>query len=114
MSLADDIAAAIESAGGPVVLRRLTGTQRVAMDVETYGVDSGAAPKDLVDLTVETVRTVIIGNVDIIRRQWPGPPRRDDQISFDQRKTWSNVLACQSKVVAGDVVRHNLSVQGAP
>ena len=110
MSLADEIEAEIVAIGRPIVLRRVTGTRQVPIDVTVAAIVSGYQPQQLVGAVAEGDRQVIIGNATILRRKWPGPPRRNDKAIIDGVTV--NVQDCDSLDVAGEIVRYNMHVRG--
>lgn len=110
MSVADEIEAEVTTYGQQVVLRRLTGTGLTPTDVTLFAVVRGYQPQDLVGMIAEGDRRVIMGNKAIVAASWPGPPKRDDQIVIDGKST--NIIACASITLDGDIARHDIQVRG--
>ena len=112
MSLAQEIAGEIAAyKTHDITLRRLTGTQRVAIEVTTPAIVRGYQPHERVGLLQEGDRQVIIGDVEIVRRRWPGPPRDGDETIIDGKT--AHLVSCETVRFAGETVRHNLVVRGA-
>lgn len=113
MSIADEIEAEVTTYGQQVILRRLdalTGTSLTQTDVTLFAVVRGYQPQQLVGNIAEGDRRVIIGNKAILAAEWPGPPRRNDRVVIDGKET--NIIACDTANVGGEIVRHDIQVRG--
>ncbi len=108
----------IKREGRLVLLRRLSGPDTF-FDVQLYAfgtqyhIDSrervGGA--DVFGGIVQGDRLERISNKEISERQWPGPPRRGDQMIIEGRTV--NVRGVETKVIGGESVEHVLEVRGA-
>jgi hypothetical protein len=104
------VAAIIARAGKIVTLRRLTGTQRVSFGVELKAVVRQAQPNELVAGLAEFGRIAICGNAEIVARQWPGPPKKGDELVVGG-KTLA-VLAVETRHIGEDQALHVMAVEG--
>lgn len=105
-----DIQSAINDEGQIVTLRRLTGPRQIPFDVETKAVVTGFKPAELVGGIIQGDKRIIIGPQDIARWQWPGPPRKGDQIIIRGRV--STIEAVDPVEGRGEVVRYNILARG--
>jgi len=109
----DATADMIDKYGQPITLRR-TSAHGIYFDVETMAMIT--VPKrlllnELVDGITQLNQRVTISNRDIERRQWPGPPRRGDQIIADGVTT--TILEDPDTTQIGEkIVRHDMWMRG--
>ena len=108
----------VKREGRQILLRRLSGPDTF-FDVTVYAystnyhIDSrervGGA--DTFGGVSQGDREERISNKEIDERQWPGPPKRGDQIIAED-KTYQ-VRGVETKIVGGEQVLHILNVRGA-
>lgn len=97
-------------AGETVTLRRMTGTQRIPLDVECRAVVTGYAPNELVGSIEQGDRKVILSPTEMRRRQWVWPPRRGDRVLIGG-KTFQ-VEAVDNRTAGDELVRTELRIRG--
>lgn len=56
-------------------------------------------------------RRMIMSNAEIAAAGWPGPPRRGDQVTYQNRS--ASVQGCDTLVIGGEIVRHNVQLRSA-
>lgn len=108
----------VKREGRLVLLRRLSGPDTF-FDVSLYAystkynIDSrervGGA--DTFGGVSQGDREERISNKEIVEAQWPGPPKRGDQV-IAEGKTYQ-VRGVETKIVGGEQVLHILDVRGA-
>lgn len=104
------VADMIDQIGAAVTLRRPTGPSGITFDVPLMAVIRGYAPNELVGGIQQGDRRAIVSNRFILERQWPGPPRRGDQLIVDGRTT--TIQAVDSTEVGDLIVKHELQIRG--
>lgn len=102
-------AALLARYGEIVVLRRPT-SKGLHIDVDCAARVDQFQPHELTGGVLQGDRTVILSNQEIEARQWPGPPRRGDQVIIGGRTT--TVQGVDTVSIGDRVVRHNLQVRG--
>jgi hypothetical protein len=113
MSAADSIAAALLRFGRPMTLRRMTlnGDNSVTNnDITVYGHSTGNSPSPLVESITQGDTQVIISNAQIAAAAWPGPPRNQDILLFDSRRTV--IQAVEPKYLGTTILAYLLTVKG--
>lgn len=117
-SYAEGIYQDISREGRLVLLRRLSGPDTFFdVSLYSYGTDyhidsrERVGGADVAGGIVQGDRIERISNKEISERQWPGPPRRGDQLIIEGRTT--NIRGVETKVVGGETVVHILQVRGA-
>jgi hypothetical protein len=97
-----------------MVLRRNTlgaGSKTIPLDVTVYGTSDGNFIKQLIGEVVQAGSVIVISNVEIAERQWPGPPIEGDQLIRDgQTKTLDG--PAESKYLGSEVLVHVCKVTG--
>jgi hypothetical protein len=106
-----DIEAFIDDVGGPVTLRRVTGTQQIRFDVGLNAVVVGFRADEMAGGIIQGDRMIIVGTRDISNRQWPAPPRKGDKVI--QRGVEMTIESVDVVEVAGQIVRYNCISRGA-
>jgi len=104
------IRSAIERRGQSLLLRRVTGTQQVSVDVAVKGMVRGYHAQELIGGIIQGDREVIISNKEIADRQWGGPPRKDDRVQIAGK--FVNVQAVDTVYLRDEIAQHVLSVRG--
>lgn len=104
------IAQAIDKAGETVTLRRVT-VGRHFVSVTTKARLVGYKPNELVGGIVQGDEMGIISDRDIALAQWPGPPRKGDQIIRDRSRTMT-VQGCESRNGGTGVAMHVMQLRG--
>jgi hypothetical protein len=85
---ADALVRALTHYGDDVILRRLTGIQRVPFDVPCrVSVNIGAA-QALVGGVQITADRILMSSREIQAAGWPGFPRHGDQVVYDDGRTF--------------------------
>lgn len=114
--IAAQVARAIAQVGQPVTLTRTTlgpNNQVVPFSLENAMAQvRGYQPHELTDTIMQGDREVTMSDVEIQRRQWPGPPRTGDVIAFADG-TRARVLAAARVTVGATTVKHVLQVRGS-
>jgi hypothetical protein len=103
------VANAIARVGKAATLRRVTGPQTF-VSVGVKVVVRAYQPNELQGGIVQGDRQARISNAEIDARQWPGPPRRGDQLILDGRTY--NVQGVDSPNIAEDTAMHIMQVRG--
>lgn len=106
---ATDIANDIADVGQTALLRRLA-PHGIHYDVTLKAVERSYTLRELTPQIAQGDREVRISNREILDRQWPGPPRRGDQI-------WLQELLCQVMgvevvLIKDEVVMHIIQARG--
>lgn len=95
--------------GQPLTLHRIaTGTAPVS--VSLTGVVRGYQRQELAGNLIQGDRRVIITNHEIAAAEWPGPPRKGDQVEIDGAPT--TVQSCNTQYLGATIARHDLVVLG--
>jgi len=102
-------AAMLARYGESVVLRRPTG-KGLHIDVDCVARVDQFQPHELIGGVIQGDRNVILANLEIEVRQWPGPPRRGDQLIIGGRTT--TVQGVDTISIGDRIVRHNIQVRG--
>lgn len=111
--IASAVADAIEAIGQKITLRRNTlapHNASVSFDVQVWATVRGYTAQELTDTVAQGDREVTISNRDIARRQWPGPPTRNDMLLVDGQT--ARILAVNGSNLAGVVVKFVMQVRG--
>jgi hypothetical protein len=108
--VAATVADAVEQVGKPCSLRRLTGSNHY-FEVIVRAVVRGYHPDDMVEGIAAGDMQAILGNNEIAAAQWPGPPRKGDQLSVDGR-TWT-IQGNNNADVHGLMAMHRLQIRGS-
>lgn len=101
---------ALKADGEDVILRRITGKQRIPFDVAVRARVRNFSPDELVGGIVQGDSQVILSPSEIEARQWPGPPRQNDLLIAAGRTR--TVVAVTPFRLAGRLVRLELTVRG--
>ena len=102
-------AAMLARYGETVVLRRPTGGG-TAIDVTCAARVDQFQPHEITGGVPQGDRNVILSNREIEAANWPGPPRRGDQVIIGGRTT--TVQGVDTVSVGASIVRHNVQVRG--
>lgn len=105
----NDIANDIAAVGETVTLRRLA-QQDIHFDVTLPAVITAYAVQDLTTEIAQGDQRVIISNRDILARQWPGPPRKNDVVLFSEGQV--TVEGVVTNKIGNEIVSHVLQVRG--
>lgn len=109
MSLAAATQRAITREGQALTLRRIaTGVAPVAVVVT--GVVRDYKPAELGGNLIQGDRHVVIGNTEIAAADWPGPPRKGDQI-LDGSQVLT-IQAVSTLTHRGAIARHDITARG--
>jgi hypothetical protein len=92
-----------------VTLRRLGNSPPDDLTVLAKIDDAQAQP--LAGNMAQTMRNVVISNLEIEQSTWPGPPKRNDQIITQAGKTLT-VTATDPIIVGGALIMHRLKTLG--
>lgn len=95
--------------GQPLTLHRIA-TGQAPVSVALTGVVRGYQPHELAGNLIQGDRRVIITNHEIAAAEWPGPPRKGDQVEIDGAT--ATVQSCSSVVLPGGIARYDLVVRG--
>lgn len=95
--------------GQSLTLHRI-GTGTAPVSVALTGVVRGYAPQELAGNLIQGDRHVIITNDEIAAAEWPGPPRKGDQVEIDG--TPATVQSCNTIRQGTAIARHDLVVRG--
>lgn len=109
------IADAIDQIGQPLTLRRLAvvpGNKTVGFDIGMRGCVRGYLPHELSDTIAQGDREVVISDVPIEARQWPGPPARNDLVLLEGGSLVARVLAVNSLSLGDVTLKHTMQVRG--
>jgi hypothetical protein len=104
------IAGALDRVGKAATLRRVIGPGSF-VSVAVTAVWRGYAPNELAGDIVQGDRQARISDAEIVARQWPGPPRRGDQMILDGR-TWQ-VMGVDSPNIGDVTAMHIIQIRGA-
>jgi hypothetical protein len=104
------VANAIARVGKAATLRRVAGPLTF-VSVGVKAVVRAYQPNELQGAIIQGDRQARISNVEIGARQWPGPPRRGDQLILDGRTY--NVQGVDSPNIGEDTAMHIIQVRGA-
>ena len=85
---ADVLVRALDHYGDNVILRRLTGTQRVPFDVPCRAAVSVGAAQALVGGVQITADRILMSSREIQAAGWPGMPHHGDQVIYDDSRTF--------------------------
>lgn len=96
--------------GETVTLRRPTG-QGMFTDVSCAARVDHFQPHEIAGGVVQGDRQVILSNHEIEAANWPGPPRRGDQIVIGGRTT--TVQGVDTVAIGDRTMRHNVQVRGS-
>lgn len=114
MSLADDCIAAIDQAldlvGEDIVLRRMTGTQRIPLDVTCRARVVEYQPQELSAEIIQGDSKVILSATEMQSAQWCWPPRNGDVVVVEGRTR--TVVTAPPFYVDGRLVRIEMTVRG--
>lgn len=106
----DLVADAIDKIGtDDIILRRLA-PRGLRFDCHMRAVVRGFAPDELVGGIQQGDRKVIISNRNIEARQWPGPPRRGDQVLIGDHT--ATVQDVDTTEIGSVIVKHEMLVRG--
>ena len=97
---------------GTMVLLRRPSPQGLHFDLPVMAMVRAYQPAELVGGIEQGDRRVVISNAEIASRQWPGPPKRGDEIIISDRTTTLRVDATTLRV-GGFVVKHVMQVRGS-
>ncbi len=109
-SYASGIADDIQREGRRVLLRRLSATN-LFFDVEVYSYGRNYGINEVAGGITQGDREERVSNREIDAAQWPGPPRRGDQVVIEGRTC--QVVANETKVIGGEPVEYVMQVRGA-
>jgi hypothetical protein len=74
--------------GGPITLRRVTGTARIPFDVTVQAfVGSGGGAQPLIGAVQIAGDKVTMTNREILAAKWPAPPRHGDILIYQDGTT---------------------------
>lgn len=106
-----DITDDVRQAGTMVLLRRPS-PHGMHFDLPVMAMVRAYQPAELVGGIEQGDRRVVISNAEIAARQWPGPPRRGDEMIISDRTVTLRVDATTVRI--GDfIVKHVMQVRGA-
>lgn len=95
--------------GEATVLRRISG-RSIFIDVELMARVDNYQPDEIGGGVVQGDQKAILGNVEIAAAQWPGPPRRGDQLVVGGRTR--TIEAVITATIDGEDERHDLQIRG--
>jgi hypothetical protein len=96
-----------------ITLRRLTSPTNVEVTCRAHITAGGRNDAEVgTGGVTQFVRRVVISNTEIAAADWPGPPRRGDQIVRGGDKTLA-VQTCDTAVNGLDTVMHTMTTLGA-
>lgn len=113
MTVAESIYGALARFGRPMVLRRTTlaaGSTKIPLDVTVSGVTENYQPQELTDVIAQGDTKVTISNTEISARQWPGPPRRGDDMVIDGKV--KAIQSVETKRLGTETLVHICQVRG--
>ncbi|HVJ31661.1 MAG TPA: hypothetical protein VND94_00985 [Terriglobia bacterium] len=96
--------------GEDVILRRPAGTQQIPLEVACRAMVSGYQPAELLGGIVQGDTKVILSPTEMVGRQWPWPPRRNDKCIIGGAV--KNIEAVDAVSMNNRLVRINLQVRG--
>lgn len=114
--ISDAVYEALADAGQVIVLRRNTlgpHGEQIPFDVSAVATVRGMAslrPFELIGTVAQIDNIVTLSNREIADRQWPGPPRTNDQVIVGDKTMM--VTAADTLFVGGVAVKHTLRVRG--
>jgi len=97
--------------GQPLSLARPNGSGGYGTAVSVRGKVFGSAGSDLVGAQQQRVRSIRIGNSEIVAAAWPGPPKRGDRLTEAGGKVWI-VEDVDTRLDGTEVWCHILTVKG--
>lgn len=104
---------AIDQVGQAIMLRRVTaipGNKTIPFDVVLVGCVRGYQPHELTGTIAQGDREVTISDREIVRRKWPGPPVRNDEVLIDGKV--ARIEAVNTQNLGSTIVRHTMQVRG--